>query len=73
MLTLHRRDPDRNMARFYSVRLQADLMGGWAVVREWGRAGQPGRVRVDLHPELGAARAALQRLVRRKRGRGYGG
>jgi predicted DNA-binding WGR domain protein len=55
MLTVHRREPARNMARFYAVSLQADLLNGWSVVREWGRIVRPGRVRVDLHG--GSARA----------------
>jgi hypothetical protein len=43
VLTIHRRHPARNMARFYVVSLQADWLGGWAVAREWGRiAGQSG-------------------------------
>jgi WGR domain len=44
-LTIQRRDPSQNMARFYAVSLQADLLDGWSVVREWGRIGRPGRVR----------------------------
>jgi predicted DNA-binding WGR domain protein len=34
---MYRRDPARNMARFYHLGLQADLLAGWSVVREWGR------------------------------------
>jgi hypothetical protein len=49
MLTIQRRDAGQNMARFYAVGLQADLLDGWSVVREWGRIGRPGRVRVDRH------------------------
>jgi hypothetical protein len=39
MLTIHRRNPARNEARFYAMALQADLLAGWTVVREWGRIG----------------------------------
>lgn len=70
-MLLHRRDPDRNMARFYAVRIQADLLGGWAVVREWGRAGQAGQVRTELHADLAPAQLAAERLTGRKLGRGY--
>jgi WGR domain len=45
------------MARFYAVSLQADLLGGWCVVREWGRIGLPGRVRVDRHGRSMTAQA----------------
>jgi predicted DNA-binding WGR domain protein len=71
MLTIHRCDPDRRMARFYAVALQADLLAGWTVVREWGRIGSPGTVRVDLHQDLVPALAAAERVTKRKRGRGY--
>ncbi|HSU04956.1 MAG TPA: WGR domain-containing protein [Acetobacteraceae bacterium] len=66
-MLIHRRDPERNMARFYAVRLQADLLDGRVVVREWGRTGQPGQVRAELAP----AQVATERLAKRKRGRGY--
>jgi predicted DNA-binding WGR domain protein len=71
MLKLHRRDPARNMARFYTVRLHRDLLGGWSVIREWGRIGRAGRVRIDLHSELDPAKAAAERLGHVKRRRGY--
>lgn len=71
-MLLHRRDPDRRMARFYRLRvLQADLFGGSAVLREWGRIGSPGRVRLDPHPDEPAAVAAAARLQRAKRRKGY--
>jgi hypothetical protein len=43
----------------------ADLLDGWAVVREWGR------VRADVLGELALSRTAAERLAARKRGRGY--
>jgi len=72
MLTIHRRNPARNEARFYAVSLQADLLDGWSVVREWGRIGRPGRVKTDLHDALAPAQTAAESLAARKRGRGYG-
>ena len=68
---LVRRDPARGMARFYALRVVPDLLGGWTLVREWGRVGSPGRVRVDAFATEDAAVAELERLARRKRGRGY--
>jgi predicted DNA-binding WGR domain protein len=35
---LSRIDPARNMCRFYWIDVQPDLFGGFAVVKEWGRA-----------------------------------
>jgi predicted DNA-binding WGR domain protein len=41
---LRRIDPDRNMARFYSMSVQPNLFGEWALLREWGRIGSAGRL-----------------------------
>jgi predicted DNA-binding WGR domain protein len=70
--TIRRRDPARHMARFYSLAVQADLLAGWSLVREWGRIGWAGRVRVDPHAELAIAETAAQQLETQKRRRGYG-
>jgi predicted DNA-binding WGR domain protein len=50
------------MARFYALSVQADLWAGWSLVREWGRIGGPGRVRIDPHAELTIAETAAQQL-----------
>ena len=42
MVYLTKIDAARNMARFYSLDLQPDLFGGWALVRRWGRIGRRG-------------------------------
>jgi predicted DNA-binding WGR domain protein len=67
MTLLHRRDPTRNMARFYALCVQGDLLAGWGLVREWGRIGRPGRVRVDSHGEQVIAETAAAQLEIRKR------
>jgi predicted DNA-binding WGR domain protein len=72
MTLIHRRDPTRNMAWFYAMSVQADLLAGWTLVREWGRIGRPGRVRLDPHPDLTDAETAARRLEAGKRRRGYG-
>ena len=41
---LRRIDPDRNMARFYTMSVQPTLFGEWALLREWGRIGSAGRI-----------------------------
>jgi predicted DNA-binding WGR domain protein len=38
-LVLERRDPARNMARFYVLTIEPTLFGDTALVREWGRLG----------------------------------
>ena len=68
---LRRIDPARNMLRFYRLDLQADLFGAWGVVREWGRIGRAGSLRVDSYPTEAEAAARLERQRRAKQGRGY--
>ena len=72
MILIRRRDPARRMARFYALGMQADLLAGWALVREWGRIGRSGRVRTDAYSELAVAEAAGQQLEAAKSRRGYG-
>ncbi len=68
---INRRDPERRMARFYLMRVQGSLFGGWSLIREWGRIGSPGRVRADAHADLDAAEAAAERITAAKRRKGY--
>jgi predicted DNA-binding WGR domain protein len=68
----HRRDTARNTARFYALAVQADLLSGWSPVRELGRTGRPGRVKIEPRAELSIAETAARSLEARKRRRGYG-
>ncbi|MEM6549209.1 MAG: WGR domain-containing protein [Pseudomonadota bacterium] len=70
-MRLHRVEPARNMRRFYRLSLQAELFGGWALMREWGRIGSPGTVRIDQHADEGSALDALRTHAARKARRGY--
>nr|WP_305910372.1 WGR domain-containing protein [Methylomarinum sp. Ch1-1]MDP4523128.1 WGR domain-containing protein [Methylomarinum sp. Ch1-1] len=44
-LYLEKRDPDRNMQRFYAMHVTQTIFGDWALIREWGRIGSPGTIR----------------------------
>lgn len=68
---LHRCDPDHNMARFYELRIEPELFGGWLVIRCWGRIGTEGQCQMQAHENQTSARAALQTLERAKHKRGY--
>jgi len=69
---LHRIDPARNMARFYSLSLARDLFGAWCVIRRYGRIGSPrGQMRLEAFSSEDAAHAALERLRGMKERRGY--
>jgi len=69
-IVLTRRDPEKNVARFYRLDVQPDLCGGWSLWREWGRIGQPGEVRRDPYPTAGEAQLAQARVIREKAGGG---
>ncbi|QND54557.1 WGR domain-containing protein (plasmid) [Phyllobacterium sp. 628] len=43
-------DPDRNMARFYSLTIQETLFGEVSLIRSWGRIGTKGQQKVDTFP-----------------------
>ena len=68
---LRREVASRNMCRFYMMVVQRALFGGASLVREWGRIGSPGRVRIDHLPDEGRAVDALAGLAAAKRKRGY--
>jgi predicted DNA-binding WGR domain protein len=71
ILHLQRRDPSRNMARFYCLSVEGSLFGDAVLVREWGRIGTLGRRRLDLFADVAQAQGALRRLAASKIQRGY--
>lgn len=68
---LTRLRPERNEWRYYRLAVWPDLFGRALLARHWGRIGTKGRMRLDPHPDAGAALNALARLARSKRRRGY--
>ena len=70
-LRLVRRGQAQRMARFYTMHLAPTLFGGWDLVREWGRIGSPGTLRIDPFETLKESERALLRLEKQKRKRGY--
>ena len=70
-LRLERRDRERRMARFYAMHLAPTLFGGWDLVREWGRIGSPGTLRIDPFETLKESERVLRRLEKQKPKRGY--
>lgn len=63
--------PERNEWRYYRMSVWPDLFGRALLARHWGRIGSAGHMRLDPHPDPGAAVNALARLARSKRRRGY--
>lgn len=70
-LHLTRRDPARNMARFYRIDLIPTLFGETALIRTWGRIGTRGRDRVETFGDVERAEVVRGTLERAKRRRGY--
>ncbi len=66
-----RRDPARNMNRFYRLTVTRDLFGTVLLVREWGRIGVYCRTRCEEKGSGGEAMRDAARLAARKRRRGY--
>ena len=63
--------PEANQKRFYAMTAIPTLFGEWAVMREWGRIGSPGTVRMDFHDDEGQAVTALAEIAQKKVRRGY--
>ena len=71
-ITLYRTDPTRNLHRYYRLDVQPDLFGTWCVIREWGRIGKSGQVRIVLYPTSEAAQLAQAHQQRKTEHKGYG-
>lgn len=59
------------MRRFYMLAIQPTLFGGASVIRNWGRIGSGGQTMMETFDHPDDADAALSRLERTKRRRGY--
>jgi predicted DNA-binding WGR domain protein len=70
-VVLRRIEPNRRMARFYSIMVERDLFGTVRLVRTWGRIGTLGRELAEAFDNEFEARQALEALARAKRRRGY--
>ena len=68
---LTRTDPEANMARFYRMEIVPGLFGDWGLIREWGRIGCTGQMRVDWFNTKAAAKNARFELHMAKAKRGY--
>jgi predicted DNA-binding WGR domain protein len=68
---LEKRHPAKNIARFYRMAVMPNLFGEWTLLREWGRIGQGGQIRMYWFRNEDQAVAALIVLEAAKRQRGY--
>ena len=70
-LYLERREPRRNIARFYALDIEEDLFGQTLAIRRWGRIGTTGRRREQVCADIAEALSNLREKERQKRRRGY--
>ena len=68
---LEKRVPACNQQRFYSITVTRTLFDDWALLREWGRIGQPGTVRETWFETEGEAWAVGEQWRRRKERREF--
>lgn len=70
-MDLTRIDASRNARWFYRMAIMPGLFGDWSLIREWGRVGQAGQVRVDWFETEVAAKDARFDILMQKARRGY--
>jgi predicted DNA-binding WGR domain protein len=68
---LQKHDPQRNQHRYYLLSIRPNLFGTWSLIREWGRIGRPGQVKIDLCDSLEEATNAFRGKLHQKQRRGY--
>lgn len=66
-----RHDPNRNMARYYTMEISSDLFGFPCLIRCWGRIGKRGQVKQHRFDDEAKAVALFLEILRQKRARGY--
>jgi len=70
-LYVERRDPSRNMARFYAMSIEQTLFGQACLIRRWGRIGAYGQTMQHSFDREDEAVQLFLDLLRQKRNRGY--
>jgi predicted DNA-binding WGR domain protein len=70
-LYVERNDRAKNMARFYSLSIDANLFGELSVTRRWGRIGAKGQMMIHHFEREQDAVALFLNIIRQKRARGY--
>ncbi|THV12800.1 WGR domain-containing protein [Rhizobium rhizophilum] len=66
-----RHEPDRNMARYYTMEIAPDLFGQTCLIRSWGRIGKRGQQKHHQFAQEGEAVRLFLDILRKKRRRGY--
>ena len=65
-------DHSINQYRYYSLRVDPDLFGGWTLIRQWGRLDKNGgAIRMECFESEEVATNRLTTISQQKRKRGY--
>lgn len=70
-LHLYRRDPSRNIARFYRLEIGQTLFGEMVLIRRWGRIGTEGRRKETVLAGQSDGEFTLRIWQKKKEQRGY--
>jgi predicted DNA-binding WGR domain protein len=71
MVFLTRIDSARQVQRFWLSMMIPTLLGGWSLVREWGRIGSPGTVQARSFDSEAEARRVERQGIRKRERHGY--
>lgn len=64
-------DPAKKISRFWLSMVTPTLLGGWSLVREWGRIGSPGTVQARTYQSEKEAVRAEQQGIKKRQRHGY--
>ena len=71
MTYLIKRNPKKNQFRFYQLYVSPALFDNWSLVREWGRIGSAGTVKIDFFATEQEAVQKQEQLLQQKQKKGY--
>jgi predicted DNA-binding WGR domain protein len=71
MVFFTRIDPAKRISRFWLSLVTPTLLGGWSLVREWGRIGSPGTVQARTFDSEKEARRTEQHGIKKRQRHGY--
>ncbi|MGV6850750.1 MAG: WGR domain-containing protein [bacterium] len=63
--------PDNQGVKFYQLILQADLLGGWHLIRQWGWQGERGSSKRHYYDDYSEAMKAISYWRDRQLKRGF--
>ena len=70
-LYVERKDPARNMARYYAMKIEQTMFGEACLIRRWGRIGKRGQEKQHIFEREEEAVLLFLDLLKQKRARGY--